>query len=341
MSGKRKGLGRATVHDVAKLAGVSSITVSRYFKQPEIVSEVLRGRIAKAVAALDYLPNHAAGGLASTRGRIVAMVIPNISGPIFANTIQSFSDELNRHGYQLLLASSYFSMEKEESAVRAFLGWSPAALVLTSQYHSEGTERLIAKAAMPVVETWDYVPERKPVQVGFSHVEVGRQSVEYLHGKGYKRIAYVQNSLIGDLSALDRRDGYIARMNAYGLEPWVFVPTQADPFEAGRQAVNSLLLRQQPAEAIVFANDNLAAGGMLAGLRAGKRFPEDCAIFGFGNYAFSEMLLPSLTTIRPPAREIGEVAALRVLQALGETPADGPVQHLNLLDCELIARESA
>ncbi|MFJ5446968.1 LacI family DNA-binding transcriptional regulator [Methylobacillus methanolivorans] len=341
MSGKRKGLGRATVHDVAKLAGVSSITVSRYFKQPGIVSQGLRDRIADAVARLDYLPNHAAGGLASTHGRIVAMVIPNISGPIFANTIQSFSDELNRHGYQLLLASSSFSIEKEESAVRAFLGWSPAALVLTSQYHSEETERLIAKANMPIVETWDYVPARNPLQVGFSHVEVGRQSVAYLHGKGYERIAFVQNSMVGDLSALDRRDGYIAQMTENGLKPWVFVPTQADPFEAGRQAINALLLRPQPAEAIIFANDNLAAGGMLAGTRAGMSFPGDCAIFGFGNYAFAELLLPSLTTIRPPAREIGEIAALRILQALGDIPVEGAVPHLNLLDCELIVRESA
>lgn len=341
MSGKRKGLGRATVHDVAKLAGVSSITVSRYFKQPDVVSEALRLRIAEAVQTLDYLPNQAAGGLASTRGRIVAMVIPNISGPIFANTIQSFSDVLNRHGYQLLLASSYFSVEKEEDAVRAFLGWSPAALVLTSQYHSAGTERLIAKAGIPIVETWDYAPERQPLQVGFSHLEVGRQAVEYLHGKGHRRIAFVQNSLVGDLSALDRRDGYMARMTEQGLEPWVFVPTEADPFEAGRQAINSLLQRKQPAEAVIFANDNLAAGGMLAGLRAGMRFPEDGAIFGFGNYAFSELLLPSLTTIRPPAREIGEVAALRILQALGEVEIDGEIPHLNLLDCELIQRESA
>jgi len=341
MSGKRKGLGRATVHDVARLAGVSSITVSRYLKQPDIVSQALRERIAEAVAVLDYLPNHAAGGLASTRGRIVAMVTPNISGPIFANTIQSFSDKLSQHGYQLLLASSYFSIEKEEDAVRAFLGWSPAALVLTSQYHSEETERLIAKATMPVVEVWDYAPARNPLQVGFSHVEVGRQSVAYLHGKGYQRIAYVQNSLVGDLSALDRRDGYIAQMTEYGLEPWVFVPTEADPFEAGRQAVNSLLLRPLPAEAIIFANDNLAAGGLLAGTRAGMRFPADGAIFGFGNYSFADMLLPSLTTIRPPAREIGEFAALRILQALGDIPMDGAVQHLNLLECELIARESA
>ncbi|WP_163028410.1 LacI family DNA-binding transcriptional regulator, partial [Pseudomonas viridiflava] len=130
---KRRGAGRVTINAVAKQAGVSAITVSRYFNQPEQVSPELRERIAASVNALGYVPNLVAGGLASARSRVVAMVIPNISGPIFADTIQGFSDTLSQHGFQLLLASSYFSVEQEESAVRAFLGWSPAALVLTSR----------------------------------------------------------------------------------------------------------------------------------------------------------------------------------------------------------------
>jgi LacI family gluconate utilization system Gnt-I transcriptional repressor len=120
---KRRGAGRVTLAEVARAAEVSAISVSRYFNQPDQVSPPLRERIEAAVQALGYVPNLVAGGLASARGRIVGMVIPNISGPIFAQTIQAFSDTLSRHGYQLLLASSYFSEAQEESAVRAFVGW--------------------------------------------------------------------------------------------------------------------------------------------------------------------------------------------------------------------------
>lgn len=164
---KRRGAGRVTINAVAKQAGVSAITVSRYFNQPEQVSPELRERIAASVNALGYVPNLVAGGLASARSRVVAMVIPNISGPIFADTIQGFSDTLSQHGFQLLLASSYFSVEQEESAVRAFLGWSPAALVLTSRFHSDATEKMIGQADIPVIETWDHQPERSPIQIGF------------------------------------------------------------------------------------------------------------------------------------------------------------------------------
>ncbi|AOE80287.1 LacI family transcriptional regulator [Pseudomonas lurida] len=339
---KRRGAGRVTLGTVARQAGVSAITVSRYFNQPEQVSPERRERIAAVVAELSYVPNLVAGGLASARGRIVAMVIPNISGPIFASTIQGFSDTLSRHGYQLLLASSYFSAEQEENAVRAFLGWSPAALVLTSHFHSAGTEKMIANADIPVVETWDYVPERAPLQIGFSHYDVGVTAARYLHGQGYRRIAFVQNSAPGDFSAMERGEGFAATLAELGVQPWVFAP-DADraPFEAGKQAMEALMRHATPPDAIFFANDNLAAGGLLAGQRAGLNIPRDCALLGFGDYPFAEMLLPSLSTIKPPALEIGVLAATRVLESLGMLPVEDEVSRLNLLECRLIARESA
>ncbi|SDH19421.1 MULTISPECIES: LacI family DNA-binding transcriptional regulator [unclassified Duganella] len=342
---KRRGSGRATIHDVARLAEVGSITVSRYFTEPGRVAAARSARIAAAVKELGYVPNMAASGLASAHGRVVGMVIPNISGPIFANTIQTFSDTLNSHGYQLLLASSYFSAEKEESAVRAFLGWKPAALAVVGRFHNRATEKLLTTAGIPVVETWDYQPKRKPIQVGYSNNAVGEQAARYLYAKGYRRIAFVQNSLAGDLSAVDRSDGYEAVMREHGLQPIIYVPTAEAPFDAGKQAIEALALvppkRSKPVEAIVFANDNLAAGALLAGHRAGLKIPQQCAIVGFGDYAFSQLLLPSLTTIRPPGREIGEIAALRILEQLGVLPSSGQDTRLNLLACELIERESA
>ncbi|MDI2593182.1 LacI family DNA-binding transcriptional regulator [Pseudomonas sp. 681] len=338
---KRRGAGRVTLNTVARQAEVSAITVSRYFNQPEQVSPERRERIAAVVAELGYVPNLVAGGLASARGKIVGMVIPNISGPIFANTIQGFSDTLSRHGYQLLLASSYFSAEQEESAVRAFLGWSPAALVLTSHFHSAATEKMIAEADIPVIETWDYQPEREPLQIGFSHIEVGVAAARYLHGKGYRRIAFVQNSAPGDFSALERRDGYLATLRELGLKPRVFAPdADRPPFEAGKQAMEALMNASPRPDAIIFANDNLAAGGLLAGQRAGIKIPEDCAVLGFGDYPFAEMLLPSLSTIKPPALEIGVLAAKRVLESLGVLAVENEVQRLNLLECRVIERES-
>lgn len=337
---KRRGAGRVTLAAVAERAGVTSITISRYFNHPDQVSPELRERIAAIVSELGYVPNLAAGSLASARGKIVGMVIPNISGPIFANTIQGFNDTLGAHGYQVLLASSYFSAEQEERAVRAFLGWSPAALVLTSHHHNPATEKMLEDADIPLLETWDYQPQRSPLQIGFSHFQVGVMAATYLHGKGYRRIAFVQNSAPGDFSALERRDGYIATLAEFGLQPWLFAPDAGlPPFEAGKQAMTELMSGSLRPDAIFFANDNLAAGALLAGQRAGVKIPEDCAVLGFGDYPFAQMLMPSLTTLQPPALDIGVLAATRILQGLGVL--EGEPQRLNLLECRLVERESA
>jgi LacI family transcriptional regulator, gluconate utilization system Gnt-I transcriptional repressor len=335
---KRRATDRPTLADVAAQAGVSAITVSRFFNEPARVGQEARLRIQTAVEALNYVPNLAAGGLASAHNKVVAMVVPNISGPIFAHTLQSLSDGLSSAGYQLLLASSYFSLETEERAVRAFLGWQPAALVLTSRHHSTGTERLIESAGVPVIETWDLAARRKPYQIGFSHREVGREGVRYLTGQGYRRIAFVHNSAAGDLSAQERCEGYAEALKECGLEPMFYTPTEADPLAAGAQALDALLARSRGRpRAIFFANDNLACGAVLAAQRQRLSVPDDVALFGFGDYAFADKLLPSLSTIRPPAREIGASAAQLILAlAEGQTPP-----RMTAFHCELLARESA
>jgi len=340
MPRQRRGAGRVTLATVAAMAGVSAMTVSRYFNEPGRVSELHRQRIAEAIAATGYVLNQAAGGLASSKGRVVGLVVPNISGPIFASTLQAFNDTLGEKGYQVLVASSYFSAEQEERAVQAFLGWSPAALVLTSHFHTARTEQMLAKASIPLLEVWDYQPQRQPVQVGFAHEQVGVMAVEYLYHRGYRRIAFVANSAPGDHSALERRDGYTRALRDHGLVPDVHVPEASlAPFDAGKQALEHLMARPQPPDAVFFANDNLAAGGLLAAQRQGICIPQDCAVLGFGDYAFASMLMPSLSTIRPPAWEIGRLAAEYVLARIagGASTLAAPPPALV---CTLVERES-
>ena len=336
----RRRVERPTLADVSVLAGVSTITVSRFFNEPHRVAPDATARIQAAVEQLNYVPNLAAGGLASARNRVVAMVVPNISGPIFAPTLQALSDGLAEQGLQLLLASSYFSAEAEERAVRAFLGWNPTALVLTSRFHSPATERLIAGATQPVIETWDVDATRSPFQIGFSHRQVGCDAARYLLDQGHRRITFVHNSASGDLSAQERYAGYAEVMAAEGLEPAGYAPTAPDPMQAGAQALEVLAAKKRGRpQALIFANDNLACGAILAGQRLGLQLPRDLAIFGFGDYAFADKLLPSLSTIRPPAQAIG-TTAVQIIRSL--TTADAPApEHVTALACTLVPRESA
>jgi len=202
---------------------------------------------------------------------------------------------------------------------------------------------MLARLAQPVIETWDFEPTRRPLQIGFSHHQVGRDAATYLADRGYRRIAFVHN-VVPDLSAHNRCAGFAQVMAERGLPAGEYRPQAATPMEGGAQALQAFTSkgRRRHADALFFANDNLAFGAVLAAQRLGVRIPQDVAVFGFGDYAMADRLMPSLSTIRPPAQAIGEVAARHILQLVGgDAQARAAVPHATALGCDLIARESA
>src|SRR5215469_12680328 len=166
----RRGSGAVTLHDVAKLAGVAPITASRALSAPPQGSAEVIQRVNDAVARTGYVRNGLAGGLASTRSRLVAAVVPTVAGPIFLQTIQALTQALADNGYQLMLGQSGYVNSREDALLEAIIGRRPDGIVLTGIMRSAlGRKRLLA-AGIPVVETWDLTPTPLDMLVGFSHV---------------------------------------------------------------------------------------------------------------------------------------------------------------------------
>ncbi|MFM7331696.1 MAG: LacI family DNA-binding transcriptional regulator, partial [Brachymonas sp.] len=152
---RRKGHGRATLRDVASQAGVTTMTVSRYLRSPDKVAQETAHRVQNAIEQTGYTPNMQAGSLASGRSRIVAVIVPNMSHSIFADTLHGLGQSLQAAGLQMLVASSDYSLEQEAQQIRAVLGWAPAALVLTGRHHHPAALEMIASACasgLPVLE---------------------------------------------------------------------------------------------------------------------------------------------------------------------------------------------
>lgn len=333
-----------TIHDVAALAGVSSITVSRYFNSPEKVSDVVRERLREIVERLGYVPSQVAGGLASARGRIVCAVMQNIGSTTFPDLVRGMSDELERTGLQLLLASTDYSQRLEEKAIRSFAGWHPSALILTRDDHTPAAEAMLRGMAVPIVEAWGLVEDRPFHQVGFPHAEVGSRLALHLLEQGAQRVRYVLPGMPDDFRARQRAEGYRAVMLQAGLTPDVTTPDTADDFEAGARALAALA--SEPAarrpQAILFSNDHMAAGAILAAPSLGLQLPRDCACAGFGDTPLAARLTPALTTIRPARYRIGQLAARTVIELLEQPrrePAEPPTRQL--VPCELIERASS
>src|ERR1043165_9184671 len=121
----------ATVKDVARIAGVSAITVSRALNSPASLSADTMKRVRRAIERTGYVPNLLAGGLRSARSRLVAAVVPTVAGPVFLDTIQALTDALDEHGYQLMLGQSGYRVSREDALLDAIIGRRPVGMVLT------------------------------------------------------------------------------------------------------------------------------------------------------------------------------------------------------------------
>ncbi len=346
----RRGHGRVTLQEVAAQAGVTSITVSRYLREPGVVATATAQRIQTALADTGYVPNKQAGQLASGHSRMVAAIIPSISNSIFSETVQGLSDTLQASGYELMLASSGYSLEREEAQIRAVLAWSPSALVVTGRHHTTGALLLLNAAnrnGTPVIEVWDQPadPEAASLdagsvnaisQVGFNHHAVGRAMAEHLLSRGHRQLAYVDSGVEEDFRAHERGAGFRDAARAHSRnnrrDPAtvkLIKPPAGDAFECGRLALTQIIALPDLSAtanitAAAFANDHLACGALLEAQARGIQVPTQLALMGFGDFPISRQLQPPLTTVSPPRFDIGVQAAQVLLAALqtGTLPAN-------------------
>lgn len=308
----RRGTGGITLSDVAKLAGVSAITVSRALNTPTQVSPDTLQRVRDAVARTGYVPNLLAGGLASNRSRLVAALIPTIAGSVFLETVQALTDSLAAQGFQLMLGQSGYSGAREDALIDAIVGRRPDGIVLTGIMHSpEGRRRLLA-SGIPVVETWDLTPTPIDMLVGFSHEKVGMQAAAWLHRKGYRRPAIVTAE---DHRAGLRRAGFEAGSRDLGVKSVpACVVSAPSTLGNGRAALLDLLAQDARLDAIFCSSDVLAQGVLTEAQAQGISVPGQLAVMGFGNLGFAADLHPALTTVHVDGAAIGEQAARFIVE---------------------------
>lgn len=293
----------ATLHDVAREAGVSLMTASRALSNPGLVSAKTIARVHQAVEATGYIPNLLAGGLKSKRSLMVAALVPAISVAQFLPTVQALTETLAAAGYQLILGQSGYDHAREEALLNTMISRRPDAIVVTGLVHSPAARARLARLGIPVVETWDLSDRPIDMLVGFSHLEVGSAIAGFFLGKGWQRLGVATGY---DHRASVRRRGFVSTL---GRDvPTAVVPAPSN-LALGRQALGELL-RQDPAlQAVYCSSDQLAQGVLVEAQARGLRVPQDLAVCGFGDADFAAHLEPTLTTVLIDGAEIGRLAA--------------------------------
>ncbi|PAU79519.1 LacI family DNA-binding transcriptional regulator [Halomonas salipaludis] len=312
---RRRGSARTTLSQVADVAGVSAITVSRALNAPERVNAETRRHILATVERLGYVPNLVAGSLASASSRFIAVIVPSLANAVFIEVIQGLQETFEAEGYQILLGNTDYDLDREAQLVRTFLGWSCSALVTAGLRHSDACRSLLSQWDKPIMEMME-LGEALDLNVGLDHSEAGRCMARHLLTRGYRQIVYVAGRMAEDYRAGLRYAGHREILEGEGLAAPLLDLAHLGSLEAGAAALERVLETHPRADAIHFANDDLATGALLHAQRLGLGVPKDIAIAGFNGLPLGQHVTPRLTTIRSPRQHMGQLAAQRLLARL-------------------------
>jgi LacI family transcriptional regulator, gluconate utilization system Gnt-I transcriptional repressor len=334
----------ATMSDVARLAGVSTMTVSRALRGGASIAADTRERIMKAVDELGYVLDRSAGSLSSKRTGFVAALLPSLNNSNFADTARGLTDTLQPSGLQLLLGYTDYSIEKEEELIESMLRRRPEAIVVTGGKHTARGRKLLENSGIPVIETWDLPPEPVGHVVGFSNAEAAEALVRYLYDKGFRKIGFIGGTSNRDTRGADRRLGYERAMAALGLKDTRIISFGTPPIsmKQGGEALVRLVEQWPDVEAAICVSDLSAFGALTECQRRKWPVPQRIAIAGFGDFEISSCSHPSITTVGVNCYDIGRQSGALLLRAIaGERSSQPIAAETIVIDYGVIARDSA
>jgi len=328
-------LGQTTIDHVAEAARVSTATVSRFFNAPGMLSKGTAQRVRAAVERIGYVPNMVAGGLASSRSRLVAAVIPAISQSIFSSTIQSLTDALAEAGYSVILGLTGAGDERVQRELLSIIGRRPDGIILTGSLLDLAARRQLKATKISTIETWDLPAAPIDLVVGLSHKAVGVAVARHALSQNRRR-AFVISAK--GVRALARRNSFSRAMVESGApEPLTATFAGMTTFGHGRSAIAAHLESGGQPDIVVCSSDWSAHGVLDELQRRHIRVPDDMAVIGFGDLDFAADLNPSLTTVKIDGGVIGRQAAQFLMQRARGEKIKNPVVDIGF---SLIVRNS-
>lgn len=315
---KRRSTGKVTIADVAQLAGVGTMTVSRALRTPEQVSDKLREKIEAAVNELGYMPNLTASALASASSHTIAMVVPNLAEAGCTEMFAGLQHVLQPAGYQIILAESRHRLEQEEKLLETLLASNIAAAILLSVEHNSTVRHLLKNASIPVIEIGAIRTDPIDINIGIDNVAAMFELTDMLVQRGYQNIGLLcanQEQWIFQ----QHLQGWYKAMLRHHMSPNRVINAALPPvFSTGASQLPEFLLAWPELDALVCVSDELACGVLYECQRRRIKVPDELAVVGFGDSDVSKVCQPSLTTMAVPHRKIGLEAGNVLLERIKE-----------------------
>ena len=305
---------RITLHDIAALAGVTKMTVSRYLRTPERVKPETAERIASVIAEIGYQPDPDNPAMSANALPRIGVLIPSFNNQIFADLLAGIESVAAVQGYQTLVVNYDYDSQREEEQIATVLAFKVKGLLLTESVHSLRAEKYLKAAKIPIAEVMGLSDNPDRINVGFDNVRAGFDMTNMLLASGKKRIIYFGS--MSDVRDEQRYTGYCQAMEAQGLPVGRIAPNKVSSISIGTGMMT--LARQMYADmdGILCTNDDLAVGVLQECLASGIKVPADMAIAGFHGLEIGQIISPRLASVLTPRFEMGKVATEIIIKKI-------------------------
>ncbi|MDC9590695.1 DNA-binding transcriptional regulator CytR [Xenorhabdus sp. XENO-10] len=334
---EKKNCALATMKDVAKVAGVSTATVSRTLMNPDKVSARTRQKVENAVLEVGYYPHNLAKNLRRNESRTILVIVPNISDPFFTEVIRGIEETAADHGYLVLIGDCKHQQQQEHAFINLLITKRIDGMVLLGSNIPFDVSKEEQKNLPPMVMANEFAPELELPTVHIDNLTAAFNATHHLQKLGHKRIACITGPETMPLCHY-RLQGYIQALRRTGTEIREEYIARGDfTHECGSALAENLLTLPEPPSAIFCHSDVMAMGAMWQAKKMGLKLPEDLSVVGFDNLNLAQYCEPALTTVKQPRYEIGHNSILLLLEQLQGRLVS---KDSRLLEAELLIRES-
>ncbi|WP_297202322.1 LacI family DNA-binding transcriptional regulator [uncultured Pluralibacter sp.] len=309
---------RITLNDIATLAGVTKMTVSRYLRTPEKVKSETALRIASVIEELGYQPDPDNPTVSSNAIERIGVLVPSFNNQIFADLLSGVEAAASVQGYQTLVVNYDYDSQKEEEQIATVLAFNVKALLLTESVHSMRAEKYLRNARIPVAEVMGLAENPGRINVGFDNQRAGLDMTRMLLASGKQQIIYFGS--MSDVRDEQRYAGYCQAMAEVGLKPGRISPGKVSSVTIGAGMMTLARQMYPGMDGILCTNDDLAVGVLRECHASGIKVPEQLAIAGFHGLEIGQVTTPKLASVLTPRFEMGKVATEILIKKIKGLP---------------------
>ncbi|MCR5535807.1 MAG: substrate-binding domain-containing protein [Succinivibrio sp.] len=311
---------RPKLQDIAKQVGVTKMTVSRFFNDPNSVALKTRERISEVIEEMGFIPNRVPAIMSKSSSKCIGLVIPSFSNLVFAEVIDGVEETAVKYGYSVLLMHSGYDVHQEEQKIAELISYQVDGLILSEPEHTPLTMKRLLKAGIPIAEIMSLPKVPLGIACGIEHQQVATETTLALIESGRRHIAYFGARM--DKRTYERQEGYLNAVKQAGLQSLVYDEIGRSNFTTGHLLLKRAM-QHTPPDAIICTNDDVAMGVLMGCQELKLKVPDDLSIIGYNGLNVCEASTPKLCSIATPRRMMGQLAMEKIIAQLEA----GMLQH--------------